>query len=240
MTEFVDYPLQIKGTRPADIPMLRLAQYMAEFAKLLGSNEHVFFSHIQEGSAELHACAPVECVPLISPRLRNAATGDPDSAGHSSWKKLNELLSEDRWTAELPLPNSAEIIKFPGHSRQSKAIRTVAQATSVQGRLVRIEGAGDTIHVGLDMDGNLTARISINADMGLQIAPYWHQYIRLSGDGRWKRDEDGKWVLDRLTAKSFEPLEDIPIGEALERLRKVIDPGSGKDIIASVEELRRA
>lgn len=220
--------------------MARLAQYLAEYAKLLGSTEHVHFSHIQEGSAELHAMAPTECVPLISPRIRSASSGDVDSPGFSPWKRINEMLSEDGWVAELPLPRSAEIIKFPGYIRNSKAIRIVTQATTVQGRLIRLEGAGDTIHVGLDIDGDLTARISIDATVALQIAPYWHQHVRLSGDGKWKRDENGRWILDRLNAKSFELLDDAPLGEVLDRLRKIIVPGSGKAIIDAVDELRRA
>lgn len=220
--------------------MARLAQYMAEYASLLGSTEHVHFDRVQEGSLELHAYAPADYVAVISPRVRAASMGDDTVPGYSPWKKLNDFLAQDGLKAELPLPKGGEVISFPGRTHDSKAIRTVTQATSIQGRLVKLNGGGDVVHVGLEMDSDLPAKISVDVTISHQLAPYWHKFVRLSGDGKWKRDENGRWILDRLHAKSFEPLEDIPLGEVLDRLRQIIPPGSGKDIIDAVDELRRA
>lgn len=240
MSEFVDYTLKITGTKPSAIPMARLALYLAEYSKLLGSVEDVHFSHLAEGSAEIHAIAPMECLPVISPRVRSAPLGDVSSPVHMAWKRINELLGEDGWSAQLPLPRSGEVIAFPGRTATSRAIRTVTQSTTIQGRLIRMEGGGDTVHVGLETDGDLSARVSVSAQLADDLVSHWRRYVRLTGDGRWKRSENGRWVLDRLYARSFEPLDDADVGEVLNRLRKMVEPGSGKDIIAAVDELRRA
>lgn len=240
MTDFVDYPLVINGTRPSEMPMARLAKYMAEYASFLGSTEHIHFDRVEEGSLELHAYAPSDYIAIISPRVRSASMGDETAPGYSPWRRLNDLLAQDGLDAELPLPNGGETIRFPGREHDSRAIRTVTQATSIQGRLIKLSGAGDVIHVGLEMDGSLPASITVDVATSHSLSPYWHKFIRLSGDGRWKRDEKGRWMLDRIHAKSFEPLEDIPIGEALDRLRKIITPGTGEAIIKAVDELRRA
>lgn len=240
MSEFFEYPFRIVGPKPETISMARLATYMGELARLLGSQESVHFSRIEDRSVAIVAYAPIEDLPLISPRVRSASRGDADAEAASPWKKINEYLAEDGWTAEMPLPRSGEVITFPGKSRSAKILRSVSQPTSIQGRVVRIEGGGDIVRVGLDIDGDLTARISIDAQNAQRLANHFHRNVRLSGEGRWKRDGGGKWTLEHLSATSFVLLEDTPLDEALDRLRSVIKPGSGAAIMKAVDELRSA
>lgn len=220
--------------------MARLASYMAELARLMGSPESVHFKEVLDKSVSIVALAEAEQVAVISPRIREAAQNDNDADAAGPWRKLNEFLAEDGWTAELPLPKGGEVIAFPGKLRMSKAIRIVTQHTSVQGRLVRIEGSGDLVKVGLDIDGDLTARISISATYAKELAQRFHQHVRMSGEGRWRRDTDGRWFLDNLNATAFEPLEDVPLGETLNKLKELLPAGSGEKIIRSVDELRSA
>ncbi|WP_149339934.1 hypothetical protein [Neorhizobium sp. P12A] len=240
MNDFLEYSFRIIGPKPETIPMTRLVAYMAELAKLLGAPESVHFKEIRDQSVSIVAFAEAQSVAIISPRVREAAHNDNDADAATPWRKLNEFLAEDGWTAEMPLPKGGEVISFPGASKASKVIRVVNQHTSVQGRLIRIEGAGDRIKIGLEIDGDLTARISIAAAHAKELAALFHQYVRVSGDGRWSRDSSGKWSLDSLLATSFEILEDEPLTETLSKLREILPPESGAKIIAAVEELRRA
>jgi len=240
VSEFFEYPFRILGPKPDTIPMARLALYMAELARLMGSQESVHFSRIEDKSVSIVAQAPIEELPMISPRIRYASMGDISADAASPWRKLNDYLAEDGWTAELPLPKNGEVIKFPGKSKTSAILKSINQPTSVQGRLVRIEGGGDLVRVGLKIDGDLTARISIEAHHAPRLAQYFHRNVRLSGDGRWSRDSGGQWILDNVAASSFDVLDDTPLTEALERLREFIPPGAGEKIIREVDELRRA
>lgn len=240
MSEFFEYPFRIIGPKPETIPMSRLATYMAELARLMGSQDAVHFARIEDKSVSIVAVAPMEELPIISPRIRAAARGDSDADGASPWRKINEYLAEDGWVAELPLPKNGEVITFPGKSKAAKVLRSINQPTSVQGRLIRIEGSGEVVRVGLDIDGDLTARISIDAHHAKRLAQFFHHNVRLSGEGRWNRDSRGRWSLDNVAASSFEVLDDTPLGEALMRLREIIPSGSGEKIIRAVDELRRA
>lgn len=240
MSKFLEYSFRIVGPKPDTIPMTRLATYMAELAKLMGSPDSVHFKEVLDKSVSIVALADAEQVAVISPRIREAAHNGGDADAAVPWRRLNEFLAEDGWTAELPLPKGGEVIAFPGKMRISRAIRIVNQHTSVQGRLIRIEGSGELVKIGLDIDGYLTAKIAINAAQAKDLAQFFHQYVRLSGEGRWRRGADGHWFLDNLNATAFEPLEDIPLGETLNKLRELLPPGSGEEIIRAVDELRHA
>lgn len=236
MSDFLEYSFRIIGPKPDTIPMSRLASYMSELARLMGCQDSVHFQRIEDRSVAIVAIAPQSEVPIISPRIRAASHGEVSTA----WKRINEYLAEDGWEAEMRLPRSSEVVVFPGRSRAAKAIRSISQPTTVQGRLVRLEGAGDIVRVGLEIDGDLTARISLDAHNAQKLANYFHHYVRLSGEGRWKRDGDGQWSLDSLSASSFEALTDADLKDVLQRLGQTIAPGKGAEIMKAVDELRRA
>ncbi len=241
MSDILEYSFRIIGPKPDTIPMARLAFYMAELAKLMGSPEHVHFKEVLDKSVSIVACADAQQVSVISPRIREAAHNDNDAEAAAPWRKINEALAEDGWTAELPLPKGGELISFPGKVRASKAIRSVTQHTAIQGRLIRIEGAGDLVKIGLEIDGDLSAAgISLNATAAIELAHRFHQFVRLSGEGKWSRNTDGKWSLDNLKATSFEVLEDAPLDETLGKLKGLLGPGTAQEIVKNVEELRRA
>ncbi|MBY5871891.1 hypothetical protein HFN53_07650 [Rhizobium leguminosarum] len=241
MSDYLEYPFRIIGPKPDTIPMVRLAFYMAELAKLMGSPEHVHFKEVLDKSVSIVACADAQLVAVISPRIREAAHIDNDAEAAAPWRKINEGLAEDGWTAELPLPKGGEVISFPGKVKASKAIRSVTQHTAVQGRLIRLEGAGDLVKIGLEIDGDLSAAgISLSATVAIELAHRFHQFVRLSGEGKWSRNTDGKWALDNLKATSFEVLEDVPLDETLGKLKGLLAPGSAEAIIKNVDELRRA
>jgi hypothetical protein len=240
MTELLEYSFRILGTSPETLPMSRLAVYLAELARLMGNQEGVHLARIDAGSVAIVMSAEQADIPLISPRIRGAAMGDIASEVAGPWRKINEYLAEDGWSAEMRLPRSAEIISFPGKAKVAKEIRSINQQTSVQGRLIRLEGAGDIVKVGLHIDGNLSARISLDATKAQELAPFFHRSVRLSGDGRWRRSDDGKWSLESLIANSFELLADSDIKLTLHELTEIIPPGSGGRVLAAVNELRRA
>ncbi|QWW70050.1 hypothetical protein [Rhizobium sp. WYJ-E13] len=240
MSDFLEYSFRIIGPKPETIAMSRLAAYMTELAKLIGASEQVHFKEVRDKSVSIVALADEELVAFISPRIREAALNDNDTDAAAPWRKLNEYLAEDGWTAEMPLPKGGELISFPGVSKASKPIRIVNQHTSVQGRLIRIEGAGDKIKVGLEIDGDLNARISIDSVHAISLARLFHQYVRVSGDGKWRRDTSGKWFLDNLAATSFDALDDEPLVDTLEKLREILPDEGGENLIKALNELRRA
>lgn len=240
MSDLLEYSFRIIGPRPDTMPMSRLAAYMAELARMMGCQDSVHFDRVEDKSVAIVAVVSQSEVPLISPRIRAASGGEANAEASVPWRKINEYLAEDGWGGEMRLPRSDDVIVFPGTAKAASLLRSISQATSVQGRLVRLEGAGDTVRVGLDIDGDLTARIALDAVTAQKLAVFFHRSVRLNGEGRWKRGSDGKWSLDSLVASSFEVLDEGDLKDVLLQLGETIPPGSGKAILEAVEELRSA
>ena len=238
MIDFVEYRFRIIGPSPETMPMERLAAYMAELARFLGSEEKVHFGGIDDNSVGVVACVPPEKIAVVSPRIRAAAHGDDRADAAIPFRQLNRLLGEDGWKAELPLPQGGEVIQFPGTPKSDKGLKRVQQPTTIRGRLIRIEGAGDVVKVGLEIDGRLSARVSFPAASIQDLARHFHHYVSVTGDGRWKRADDGQWSLENLNAMSFEPLDDSPLTTVLDRLRVLMPHEEGVKIIKAVDEMR--
>lgn len=75
--------------------------------------------------------------------------------------------------------------------------------------------------------------------MARRLAPHLYTgTIRVMGNGRWKRDTEGHWILVRFDIKDFEVLDDRPLPDLVRELRNV--PGSGwRDVEDPLTELRR-
>jgi hypothetical protein len=97
---------------PRDIPMARLAEYMAEFAKLLGEPGHVHFEAIVDASVGLAAQVEEPAVPKVETRVNGVKAGGGAEDALRASARLDEMLAADNATGEL-LANGAQVIQFP-------------------------------------------------------------------------------------------------------------------------------
>ncbi|MBT9291453.1 hypothetical protein [Prosthecodimorpha staleyi] len=219
--DFAEYEFVIHGSSPETLPMTRLADYLADLASLFGSKDAVHFDRVSEGSACLKARVEQQAKPSVSPRIRGAAVGEGSPAVLNAFRKLNDKLAEDGTTGEMRLPGG-QVIPFPGSPLPEPTIGPIRQRTTLQGRLVRIEGAGEVIWLGIEDDTNVGGRISMSAACAQEVGRNFHRYVRFVGEGTWRRDSAGRWSLDRLDAESFEPLDDDPLAGVLGRIRELL------------------
>jgi len=234
-----EYTFRIEGLTPDTLPMARLADYLGDLARLLGSTEHVHFERIEEGSVRLVAAVDQEVRPLVSPRVRAAVRGDGPRDALTAWARINELLGKDGTTATLELPGG-EVIPFPGSPPPAKPIGPLRQETSVQGRVVRLEGYGDDISVGVEDESALAGRVVVRADRAREVGELFHRYVRFSGTGRWRRNAEGQWCLEHLDVSSFEALDEEAITDTLKRAGALLPEGAAQRAIEIIRELRRA
>lgn len=239
MTDKLELPFIIKDADPLRLPMARLAEYLTDLAKLFGSVEHVHFKGLRSGSTVLVSLVDQEVLPLVLPRIRAASRGEGEGEAAGAWLRINKRLSEDCTIATLPLPG-AEIIEFPGSPKEERPIGPIRQPTTIQGRLVRLEGSGDFVGVGIEDEAGIAGRITIPAKLVPELGMHFQRYVRLSGTGRWKRSPNGRWLLERLDADAFEILEDTSLGDLMRRAREYVKPGSGVAIIDALKELGSA
>lgn len=109
---------------------------------------------------------------------------------------------------------------------------------NLDGILIRVVGKDDTVSVHL-LDGDEIHICNANPEVARLLAPnLLGAILRVHGEGRWERDEDGNWNLLRFDIRGFQLLDDVPLGEAVRRLRAV--KGSGwRRISEPAHELRR-
>ncbi|WP_349368952.1 hypothetical protein [Salinarimonas sp.] len=233
----ITYPLTIEGLTPTALPMRRLAEYIGTYAALLGSTEHVRLEGVFEGSLVIQACAPRDCAREIEPRLVGASTGAGSPDAVRAFRQLNGLLAGDEATARLPL-SGGEIISFPGREGRSEPIE-VRDHVEIQGRLTRLEGGGDPVGVGLEDEGRSAGRVFVPAALASELGRHFQKPMRLAGEGKWRRDETGRWSLEAVTATSFELLEDTPLSEVLARAGRHLSDEDAADLVEAIRDLRR-
>ena len=235
MDDFAEYTFVIHDSSPEVLPMARLAAYLGDLARLFGSVDAVHFDRVAEGSAALKARVEQRAKPSVSPRIRSAALGQGPTDAASAFRRLNEKLAEDGTTGEMRLPGG-QVIPFPGSPVPDEPIGPIRQRTTVQGRLVRMEGAGDVIWIGIEDDASVGGRISISSTCAQEIGQNFHRFVRIVGDGTWRRDSSGKWSLERLDAESFEPLDDEPLSQVLGRIREMLPDGTSAETVRIISD----
>ena len=231
------YRFAIDAYDPGDLPMARLAEYMADLARLFGNVDHVHFDRLEAGSAVLVQHVDPEVGPAVRERLSAASQDNAPAEVAEPFRAINLRLAKDKATGSLKEDGGGEIIHFPGCSQpQPRTFGPFRQQCAFDGMLIRVGGKDDTVPVHLQ-DRTTIHICNATRDMARNLAPHLYQgTLRVWGDGRWERDEDGKWILKRFDISKFELLDGAPLGQVVQRLREV--EGSGwKDIEDPAREL---
>ena len=237
------YFFVIDALTPDRLPMARLAEYLADLARLFGHKEHVHFDRVVPGSAVLAQRVEGDYAGQVRDRLEAIGGGGavPDDAAEAV-ESLNTRLAKDAATGRLLNHRGAEVINFPGRDvPHSPTPGPIKQWCSLDGVLVRVGGKDDTVPVHLE-DGNEIHDCSADRDMARRLAPHLYQgTLRVSGEGRWERQSSGKWKLLQFAISEFKLLDDAPLPDVVDRLQRV--EGSGwkqfDDPIAEAMRLRR-
>ena len=145
-------------------------------------------------------------------------------------------MSDPRHTFRF---DGKEILFFPGPERtEPPTFCPFRQDGVLDGTLIRVGGRDETVPVHL-RDGDVIHNCNAAREMARRLAPHlFGGTLRVIGNGRWKRTEEGQWVLLRFDINDFEILDDRPLPEVVQQLREV--QGSGwRHIDNPVEELQR-
>jgi len=207
---------------PDTLPMERLAEYMAAFAKLLGEPQNVHFDAVHKGSAVLVAKIDVPAQPKVRERVRRLEAGDAPQDVVRAFHDLDELLRKDNATGELTSDDNVVILPFPGRNREPPlTFGPFKQDGSLDGQVVRIGGTDETVPVHL-RDGDIIHIGQTTPDMAKQIAQHLYgPVLRVHGTGTWFREGDGTWILKNFKIGSFEVLDDADLDKVVSTLQRV-------------------
>jgi hypothetical protein len=232
-----EYRFKIDAYTPDTMPMGRLAEYMTELAVMLGERGSVHFERIESASTIIVHRIDREATPKVRERVKQIRTGEAPSEALRAYGKTNRMLREDDGTGKLQEGRKGVLINFPGRDEAIEKFPTVRQAGAIDGELTWV-GGDPTGHVTLKSEGREISRIYASKAIAKRLGNKLYEHVRLFGRGRWVRDADGLWTLQDFRVDDFEPLEDIPLSAALERLRAIPSEWSNESY-GELQEIRR-
>jgi hypothetical protein len=202
--------------------MARLADYLAELAVLFGNKAHVHFMKVRKGSAvqEIMVDTPAEAE--VTARLRLATNPDaPEDIARANWK-INRMLREDNATGGLKIKGGAKILDFPGRKTPLAEEAVVYEVGELDGVVIKIGGKDETVPALLEGENGVYYRCNTTKDVARMLAGHLFGHpVRVTGRGKWRRTQEGVWELDTFDIKSFEALDETPLGDIVTTLRAV-------------------
>ncbi len=214
----------IEGTTPHTLPMARLAEYLKELSRLLGSEKRVHFLRVDEGSANCAMEVDADEEGVITERVVLAKQGGGSKEAVHACRRLQSLLDEDDNSAVMEWQKGAVIIEFPGKSREKEeSYGPFTVEGSLMGILVNLGGVDETVPVHLVYQGR---RYNCNAtrDMARRLRNYLlEKPIRVFGRGKWYRNAQGQWEMHWFDISDFEEVDDATLWDAVGQLRAIPD-----------------
>lgn len=234
------YKLRLKR-QPEKLRMDRLAEYMREFAKLLGLENNPVFKGIKRNSTGVRALVPQACEKATAIRIHKARN-EPDSQPAKQLRSIADMIAVDKIEkAELRDRNDRVIYAFTPEP-QSDVSATVWQEGDVDGTMTGIVGADDTMHLHIRNHCDRDLRLVVkDEDMAKALLTHFREGImRLRVRGTWKQTDLG-WVPDsRCVVTQFVMLDEEPLDSVFATLSEISENGwlSDDDPLASWRDLR--
>lgn len=237
------YMLRIIGRQPKNFPLDRLGAYLTEFADLLGKENTPTFCGIHNASVGVAATIPVSRTAHVHARLTQART-EPSSRPGKILDQLEKMIGMDGVRQAELLDSSKNVIyHFEGRAAANEKQPTISQTATVDGVVIGMVGADDTMHLHLRDNFDRDIRILVrDEEKARKILEHFRKgMIRVTVNGSWKRTEYG-WIPEtsKCTLIDYEVLEEKPISEILAKFAAV--PGNGwaeqKDPDGLLSELR--
>lgn len=233
--------LRIKGYTPETIPMERLAEYMKQFAVLLGQIRAVHFDKVTKSSTNVLARVEFDALPQVNQRVREVQAGAAPNDALLAAMTIDRMLANDNTSGAIIRlnPEEEEMIPFLGAERPVPPVfGPISQATTLDGIVIRVGGRRDEVPVHIQtrdrMESHCVATRGLAQEFGRHL---FGQELRFYGDGKWLRDEEGNWLLQKFVITRYEPLAPMTLKEAIADLRAV--PGRNWVGTDPWHELRR-
>lgn len=237
----------IDAYSPETIPMAKLAEYMADFAALLGKDNAVHFSGLNKGSTQLVARVEFEDVPKVTTRLNDIRRGTPPKDALKIFDQIDKRLANDNATGRIFVEGEdsvapVELLAFPGRDRpKAQSYGPFTQEGNLDGILIAVGGKDETVPLRLQNGKSTYSNCDTTRTVARELAKHLFEPVRIYGTGRWMRETDNSWTLVRFRVHRFEVLEKTSLRDTVTALRAV-QGGAWKtvaDPLAELADLRR-
>jgi len=224
LTDGVTLRFRIGAFSPSTIPMEKLGDYMRDLAIVLGSPEKVHFVRLDPGSTEIvHVVERWAFMTDVRSRIRNVQIGIAPVEALAAYRAINKRLVEDRTDGALIEIGGGEILRFPGKwTVEVEPFPPVTQAGSIDGVVIRLGGTGANVPVHVQTGDTVYTKCFSSRELAKELGHHlFGSPLRLNGQAKWQRGEDGSWSLDRFQIGGFEPLETKALSRVVAELRSL-------------------
>ena len=104
------YELYVDALTPMSISMARLAEYMTDFAELLGHQEHVHCEAVKPGSVSLASRVEPIAQNKVRCRVHEVRYGNEPHAAVKGYQSLDNRLAEDNAVGRI-MHRAAKVIE---------------------------------------------------------------------------------------------------------------------------------
>lgn len=226
-----DFALRIRGASPKTLPLADLADYLKEFAGLIGDAASPVFAGIVNGSAVLRA-KQREDHPTVTKHRIQAAANDPVSAAGRSVQRLNQMLVKDRLSAVVLDRSEKVVIELEGFRKAVPETPTITvfDHGHLDGSVISVVGSDDTIHVRLADIGGIEHKVTVrDIEVAQELAKRFRgSPVRIAVHGTWRRTDSGRWEPHQVYADSFEDLSNESIVQIFAPLKAMSESGWSK------------
>lgn len=240
MTKDKERRFKIDVFTPETLPMERLAEYMLQFAKLLGEPDRVHFVDVDPGSAVLRARVEDVALPKVDRRMADASLGLGDPAALKALQTLDEMLANDNAVGQVFDETGAEIISFQGRNRPKPLEYGPFREDGVlEGVVIKIGGSGASVPIWLQDGETVYKHCSARRPLARKIAKHYDVgLLRVTGSGSWVRISTGAWLMRSFEINDFEVLDDTPLADVIKKLHGIDGSDWGEDSIADLARIR--
>jgi hypothetical protein len=219
-----DYALRLRGLDPSSIPMAKLAEYLKDWAGLLGDANAPIFRGVVRGSVVLRARVDPIKRTEVRARLRSAQIQvDPGAAKFI--EKLKTMMDRDAVVGTVIDRSGEVVMEFKGRKGEEEAPREyiVPDSGTIDGVVVGIQGIDDTVHIRLQEAGGAVFSVALrDLAMARKFAAHFRSDpIRVQVHGTWKRTAAGIWEPHNLMADGFDELDQTNAKETMDQLRAI-------------------
>lgn len=220
--EAVEFSFKIAAYSPDTFPMARLGEYIAQLGKLLGETSQVHFKKLVEGSTRVVHKVQWEAVPKIRQSLTAIKSGTAPTVSLNAYKELNNMLRADNANASYEeVGKKSVILNFPGIDEKEADPILIKQRGSLTGVVTRVGGADATAHVQLNIDGRRLGNFVTTRAIAKKLATALYEPVRVHGEGKWKRDNEGIWQVEQFTIQGFDLLDGSSLDQAIKSVQEI-------------------
>jgi hypothetical protein len=219
------YRFRIDAFSPESIPMTRLAEYMGDLATLLGNRERVHFVGLESGSTVVVQRVEHEAVPKVRTRINGVRNRTAPEEAIQAYAKIDKRLRDDNATGVVESVEEngdvRKVIEFPGTAKKLiEKFDSISQPGSIDGLLIRVGGKDETVPVYLEEEDTVHHCTS-NRTVAKRLSPLLFEVVRVHGVGTWNIDDFGNWIMEGFRINDFEKLDTMPLGKAVDEIRKI-------------------